>query len=113
MKVPPQTKPALWGAAGGAIAWWIILAYVFNWTSAGSTEKLGVKRAEKAVAAALAPICAEKFLAQPDAAAKKAALAKAEPYKRQDAFPKEWVTLSGGYSPNSELVDACTALVLK
>jgi hypothetical protein len=66
MRIPPQVKPALWGAAGGAIVWWVVLAFGFGWTSAGTTEKLASGRAEKAVVAALAPVCAERFNAQPE-----------------------------------------------
>lgn len=113
MTLPSGTKPAVWGALGGAVAWWIVLAFVFGWTSAGTAEKQASLQSEAAVVSAIAPICATNFLAQPDAAAKKAALAKVESWKRRDEFSKEWVTLPGGYSPNRDLVDACSALVLK
>jgi len=69
MRIPPEVKPALWGAAGGAIVWWAVLAFGFGWTSAGTTLEIATAQAEKAVVAALGPICAEKFNAQTDAAA--------------------------------------------
>ncbi len=113
MKMPPQVKPALWGAAGGAIVWWVVLSSGFGWTSAGTTLKLANGLAEKAVVAALAPVCAEKFNAQPDVAAKRVALNDTGSWQRRELFPKEWVTLPGGSYPNSDLVDVCSDLILK
>ena len=85
----------------------------FGWVTGGSVEKIAGKRAETAVIAVLAPMCAEKFLAQPDIAAKKVAFAKVNSWKRRDELPKEWVTLPGDSYPNSDLVDACSAVILK
>jgi len=113
MKAHPSIKPAAWGAVGGGIVWWVLLAFVFGWTSAGTAEKQAAQQSETAVVSALAPICAHSFLAQPDVAVKKAALAKADSWQRRDEFFKEWITLPGGYSPDAALVNACTALVLK
>jgi hypothetical protein len=113
MNMPPEAKPALWGAAGGAIVWWVVLAFGFGWTSAGTTEKLASGRAEKAVVAALAPICAEKFNAQPDVAAKRVTLSDTRSWVRRELFLKEWITLPGGSYPNSDLVDVCSDLILK
>jgi hypothetical protein len=113
MRMPSQVKPALWGAAGGAIVWWIALAFGFGWTSAGTTEKLAGARAEKAVVAALTPVCAEKFNAQPDVAAKRVTLNDTRSWQRRELFPKEWVTLPGGSYPSSDLVDGCSELILK
>jgi len=113
MKISSGVKPAVWGAVGGAIAWWVVLAFVFGWSSAGTAQKQAAHQSETAVVAVLAPICADRFLAQLDVAVKKAALAKAETWRRREEFPKEWVTLPGGYSPDTTLVDACSAIVLK
>jgi hypothetical protein len=102
----------LQGAALGAIATMIV---GFNWGgwSLGSTaDKAARERSETAVVAALAPVCADKFRALPDAEAKKAALLKVDSWKRRDEFPKEFVTLPGDSYPNSALVDACYALIV-
>jgi hypothetical protein len=85
----------------------------FGWVTGGSVEKIANNRAETAVIAVLAPICAEKFLAQPDVAAKKVAFEKIQSWKRRDELPKEWTTLPGGSYQNSGLVDACSAEILK
>ena len=65
------------------------------------------------VVAALAPVCADKFRSLPDAEAKKAALSKADSWKRRDEFPTgQLVTLPGELYPSSALVDACSTLLL-
>jgi hypothetical protein len=83
------------------------------WTSTGTTLEIATAQADKAVVAALGPICAEKFNAQTDAAAKRVALNDTRSWKRREVFAKEWVTLPGGPSPNSDLIDVCSDLVLK
>ena len=57
-------------------------------------------------------MCADKFRALPDAAAKTIALSKVNSWKRADEFPKEFVTLPGETYPSSTLVDACSTLLL-
>jgi hypothetical protein len=97
----------LQGACAGAVATMVV---GFNWGgwSLGSTaDKMAL-----AVIAALAPVCADKFRALPDAAAKQVALSKVESWKRRDEFPKEFVTLPGESYPNSALVDACFTLLV-
>ena len=74
MQLPSEVKPACWGSVGGAIVWWAVLAFGFGWTSAGTAEKIASARSERAVVAALGSICAERFNAQSDAAAKRVTL---------------------------------------
>ena len=102
----------LQGAAIGAIATIFVGFYFSGWVLGSTAEKMAKLSSEHAVVAALAPVCAEKFRAQPDADVKKVALGKAESWNRRDEFPKEWVTLPGESYVNSDLVDACSKLVL-
>jgi hypothetical protein len=105
-------KRLLQGAAAGAVATIVI---GFNWGgwSLGSTaDEMAKEQSKLAVVAALAPVCADKFRAQPDAAAKTIALSKVDSWKRVEEFPKDLVTLPGGTYPSSALVDACYALLL-
>ena len=100
------------GAVAGAI---VTIAVGFSWGgwSLGSTaDKMAKERSELAVVAALAPVCADKFRALPDAEAKQVALSKVDSWKRRDEFPKEFVTLPGESYPSSALVDACSTLLL-
>ncbi|MGB7836164.1 MAG: hypothetical protein WBL84_28590 [Xanthobacteraceae bacterium] len=101
----------LQGAAAGAVAT-IVVGFSWGGWSLGSTaDTMAKQRSELAVVAALAPVCADKFRALPDAEAKKVALSKVDSWKRRDEFPKELVTLPGGSYPSSSLVDACYTLL--
>ena len=105
-------KRLLQGAVVGAIATMVV---GFNWGgwSLGSTaDKMAKEQSELAVVGALAPVCADKFRALPDVAAKTVALSKVESWKRVEEFPKEFVTLPGETSPSSALVKACYALLV-
>ena len=105
-------KRLLQGAAVGAIAT-IFIGFTWGGWSLGSTaDKMAKERSELAVIAALAPVCADKFRAQPDAAAKTIALSKVYPWKRAEEFPKGFVTLPGETNPSSTLADACYALLM-
>ena len=71
-------KRLLQGVVAGAIA---TIFVGFNWGgwSLGSTaDKMAKEQSELAVVAALAPVCADKFRALPDAEAKKVALSKVD-----------------------------------
>jgi hypothetical protein len=117
MQVPSMFKGEsltrlLQGAAAGAAA---TIFIGFNWGgwSLGSTaDKMAKEQSELAVVAALAPVCADKFRAQPDAAAKTVALSKVDSWSRSDQFPKEFVTLPGETYPSSALANACYALLM-
>ncbi len=61
MQVPSETKPALWGAAGGAIALAIVGFTWGGWMTTGTANKLADQRADTAVVAILTPICVDKF----------------------------------------------------
>ena len=103
-------KRLLQGAAVGAVAT-IFVGFSWGGWSLGSTA-VAKEQSERAVVAALAPVCADKFRALPDAEAKTLALSKVEGWKRGEEFPKELVTLPGETFPNSALVYACSTLLL-
>ena len=102
----------LQGAAAGAVATIIVGFSWGGWSLASTAEKMAKEQCNLAVVAALAPVCADKFRAQPDAAAKTVALSKVDSWKREAEFPKEFVTLPGETSPSSALVKACYALLV-
>ncbi len=107
---PP--KRLLQGAAAGAVATIVVGFYWGGWSLGSTADKIAKERSELAVVAALAPVCADKFRALPDAEAKQVALSKVDSWKRPDEFPKEFVTLPGESRPNSALADACYTLLL-
>ena len=105
-------KRLLQGAAAGAIATIFVGFNWGGWSLSSTADKMAKERSDLAVVVALAPVCADKFRAQPDAAAKTVALSKVDSWKRADEFPKEFVTLPGETYPNSALVDACYTLLM-
>jgi hypothetical protein len=105
-------KRLLQGAAVGAVTT-IFVGFSWGGWSLGSTaDKMAKARSDLAVVTALAPVCADKFRALPDAEARKIALSKVDSWKRRDEFPDALVTLPGESYPSSALVDACSTLLL-
>jgi hypothetical protein len=102
----------LQGAAAGAVATMVVGFWWGGWSLGSTAEKMAKERSELAVIAALAPVCADKFRALPDAASKQVTLSKVDSWKRRDEFPKELVTLPGESYPSTALVDACYTLLM-
>lgn len=102
----------LQGAAAGAVATIVIGFHWGGWSLGSTADKMAKDRSELAVVAALAPVCADKFRAQPEAAAKTIALSKVDSWKRVNEFPKELVTLPGETFPSSALAGACYVLLM-
>ena len=57
MQIPMELKPAFWGAVGGAAALAIVGFSWGGWVTANTADTNAKQRSEKAVVAALAPIC--------------------------------------------------------
>jgi hypothetical protein len=105
-------QPALWGAAGGALA----LAFIgFNWggwVTGGAAETLARSRAETAVVAALSPFCVDKFQQAANAPANLAEMKKMSSGTHaveQGNFIEKggWATAPGSTEPNSAVARAC------
>ena len=107
-------KPSLWTGVGGVVAGMFLLSYGFGFMSRSAAEKLASTSSEKAVIAVLAPVCADKFGALPDVAARTAIIVadKDNSYKMRDAFPEALITLPGKTYPDSDLTAACAGLIL-
>jgi hypothetical protein len=96
MNLPIETKPALWGAAGGAIALAIVGFTWGGWVTGGRADTDATQRADTAVIAALAPICVAKFQSAPDVSGNLAALKKAETWTQGDFIEKGgWASAAG------------------
>jgi len=116
MQLPPILRGEsltrlLQGAAVGGVATMVVGFYWGGWSLGSTAENMAKQRSDRAVVAALAPVCVDKFRALPDAEAKKVTLSKVDSWKRREEFPKEFVTLPGELSPDSALVDACYTLL--
>ena len=105
-------KRLLQGAAIGAVATIAVGFGWGGWTLGSTANRMAKDRSELAVVAALAPVCADKFRALPDADTKTIALSKVEAWKRAEEFPKDLITLPGETYPSSALVYACSTLLL-
>ena len=105
-------KRLLQGAVIGAVATIFVGFFWGGWSLGSTANRTANQQSELAVVAALAPICADKFRALPDAEARKAALSKVDSWKRRDEFPKDVLTLPGQSYPSSGLVDACYTLLV-
>ena len=106
MKLPIETKPALWGIAGGALAMAIVGFTWGGWVTGSKAEAKASERAETAVVVALAPICADRFRHAGDVVANSAALMKADSWSQGDFVEKGgWASMPGP-KPSPEQVSA-------
>ena len=107
-------KPSLWTGVGGVVVGMVLLSYGFGFMSPTTAEKMATTSSEKAVIAAMAPVCADKFGALPDVVARTAIIVadKDNSYKMREAFPEALITLPGKNYPNSDLTAACAGLIL-
>ena len=114
MKIPVETKPALWGMVGGAIASAIIGFSWGGWVTGGTAEASATQRANAAVVAALAPVCVERFQGASDAAANLAALKKVDSWSQGDFIEKGgWAATRGSNATDqlSAVAKACASLL--
>ena len=114
MNIPVETKPALWGIAGGAVAAAIIGFTWGGWVTGSTAEASAVQRSNAAVVVALAPLCVEKFQRGADVPGTLAALKKADSWSQGDYIEKGgWAALPGSNSPQqlSAVAKACAELL--
>ena len=114
MNLPVETKPALWGIAGGAIALAIIGFTWGGWVTGARSTADATQRANTAVVAALAPVCVERFKGATEVSANLAALKLVDSWS-QGAYVEKggWAALPGSNSPEqlSAVARACAALL--
>jgi hypothetical protein len=114
MKIPIETKPALWGVAGGAVALAITGFAWGGWTTGGKAENTAVTRASDAVVGALAPVCVDKFRQAHDASTNLAALRKVDVWAQGEFVEKGgWAAVPGNHSADriSAIAKACAVLL--
>ena len=113
MEISRETKaavrPALWGAAAGAIALAIVGFNWGGWVTGGTAETLAKNSAATAVVAALTPICIDRFRQAADASANLVEMKKATYAWDQSKFVEKggWATMPGSAEPNSAVAKAC------
>lgn len=115
MKFPVETKPALWGIAGGAAAMAFVGFTWGGWVTGGKAEAQAKQREDAAVVATLAPQCVARFQASPDVAGNLTALKKADSWAQGDYVEKGGWATAPGSTPSgqvSQVARACAVLLV-
>lgn len=115
MKLPIETTPALWGAAGGAVALAIVGFNWGGWVTGGKAETMTQTRVDEAVIGILAPQCVEKFERAGDAAAQRATITKMDSWSRGEFVEKGgWAAMSASAPSGraSAVAKACANLLV-
>jgi len=113
MNIPVETKPAIWGVVGGAIAVAIVGFTWGGWVTGSKAEASAVQRSNTAVVVALAPLCVERFKNTAEAAANMTTLKKTDSWSQGDFVEKGgWATLPGSNPEQvSGVAKACATLL--
>lgn len=114
MNLPVETKPAFWGAAGGALAAVVVGFAWGGWVTGGRADTDATQRANAAVVAALAPVCVERFQRATDVAANLAALKKTDSWSQGEFVEKGGWAMTPGEKPYeqvSEVARACAVIL--
>ena len=101
-------KRLLQGLVAGCLATAIIGFSWGGWTLGSTAKQMADTSAETAVAAALAPICVDKFQHSADATANLVAFKKADSWDQRAFIEKGgWATMSGSASADTGVAQAC------
>jgi hypothetical protein len=113
MDIPAQTKPAIWGAIGGAVLTMLVGFYWGGWQSAGSADRMAKEMSDKKVITALAPFCVDQFVKSADAAQKADLYKLTRDYERGSFLEKGgWTGLPGSKETNWGVGRACGDLLV-
>lgn len=116
MHIPVGTKPALWGAAGGAVVLAIVGFSWGGWVTGGKAEAVASARVESALVDALAPVCVAKFRRDAGVETNLVALGKIDSWSQGDFIEKGgWATVanSTATAPVSSVAKACGEILTK
>lgn len=117
MKLPPMLQGdsltrLLQGAAAGALITAVAGFGWGGWQLQSKALKAANDKANSAVVAVLAPICADKFQKAPGSPATLIKLKATDSWK-QDPFVAEggWATFPGNQEPNRNVAEACAKML--
>lgn len=114
MKMPEWTGKAVWGGIVGAVAITVLGFTWGGWTTGGSAAAMAKSESQKAVVAALTPICVAQAQIDPEREVKMAALNEASSYKQRDVLSDfGWATMPGHDKPERLVTAACAAELIK
>ncbi len=110
MNMPEWIKPALGGAAAGAIALGIVGFTWGGWVTQGTATSMASAAASEGMVAALVPHCVARADTDPQAAEVLAELKAASNFNRRAVVEKAgWATPMGEERPNRALAQACSS----
>ena len=109
--MPPTLKAAIIGAVIGAAGVGFLGFAVAGWTTHSSAEGLAKQRAHAAVVDALAPICADNFRTDADAAKHLADLGKTEPALQGNFIAQGGWAKMPGSPDDADVAKACATMV--
>ena len=108
MNIPEWLKPALYGAAAGAVALAIVGFSWGGWVTGGTAKQMASDQARLEVVAALVPICMEQSSQDPKVVETLAQLKDTGSYQRSNMLMKVgWATMPGSSDPNRHVARAC------
>jgi hypothetical protein len=114
MDTKSSLKPALLGAAAGAVAMAFIGFTWGGWVTQSTSQTMAKSSAMDSVVAVLAPICLNQFQKSPDAIAKQAELKKLNSYDQGSFVDKAgWAIMPGATTADSAVAKACADLIGK
>ena len=108
MNIPEWLKPALYGAAAGAVALAIVGFSWGGWVTGGTAKQMASDQARLEVVAALVPICMEQSSQDPQVVDTLAQLKDTSSYLRSNMLMKVgWATMPGSSDPNHDVARVC------
>ena len=113
MNIPDWTKPALTGAAIGAVALAIVGFTWGGWVTGGTAAQMASEQSDASVVAALLPYCIDASKSDPASAAVMTKLRDSTSYARRGIVEEAgWATPEGAEAPNRDLASACATALL-
>ena len=107
-----QRTRLIQGAIAGSVLTMVVGFGWGGWQLQSSAHKAADLQTNKALVAALAPICVDKFRQAADVKATTVALNATDSWKR-DTFVEKggWATFPGAAEPNRDVAEACATIL--
>jgi hypothetical protein len=113
LKLTPKVESFFWGAVGGAVGLAIVGFAFGGWVTGGKAAEMSRQEADKAVVAALAPICADNFRHAKDVEVNLGKLNAISYSWDKGTYISQggWATLPGSTEPKSGVAQACAEML--
>jgi hypothetical protein len=113
LKLTPKIEAGFWGACGGAVGLAVVGFVWGGWVTGGKAAEMARQQADKAVIAALAPICVDKFRHAKNAEENLGKLNAISYAWEKGTYVSQggWATLPGNKEPNSAVAQACAEML--